>query len=125
MPLLHAAGVLSFPLLLVLVFLLGCFLAPYISASSVVVPELVGENQHLVAQANAALEGIQRATSLLGPPIAGILIGLTGATSVLYLDAATYLFAFVDGRRLRAARPRVAPSEASRGLLAGVRFLLP
>jgi len=122
-PLLHAAGVLSFPLLLVLVFLLGCFLAPYMSASQVVVPELVGEDRHLVAQANAALEGIQRATALLGPPIAGLLIGLTGATSVLYVDAATYLFAFVVVGAFVPARPRVAPSEASHGVLAGVRFL--
>ncbi|MCP9486217.1 MAG: MFS transporter [Gaiellaceae bacterium MAG52_C11] len=32
-PLLHAAGLLSFPLLLVCVFLIGVFIAPYFSAS--------------------------------------------------------------------------------------------
>jgi hypothetical protein len=122
-PLLHAAGLLSFPLLLVLVFALGCFLAPYMSASQVVIPELIGEDAHLVAKANAALEGIQRATSLLGPPVAGILIGLTGATSVLYIDAATYLFAFVMVGLFVPARPRLAATEESGGVLAGVRFL--
>jgi MFS family permease len=123
-PLLHSAGVLSFPLLLVLVFLLGCFLAPYMSASTVVVPELVGEDERTVAQANAALEGVQRATSLLGPPAAGLLIGLVGATSVLYVDAGTFLFSFLVLGAFVPYRPPLAPSEESRGLLAGVRFLV-
>ena len=42
---------------------------------------------------------------------------------MLYLDAATYLFAFVMVGVFVPARPRIAPSQASRGLLAGVRFL--
>src|SRR6185436_7551592 len=42
-PLLYEAGVLSFGLLLVLVFLAGCALAPYMSAATVVIPELVGD----------------------------------------------------------------------------------
>ena len=123
-PLLHSAGLLSFPLLLVLVFLLGCFLAPYMAASTVVVPELVGDDERTVAQANAALEGVQRATSLLGPPAAGLLIGLIGATSVLYVDAGTFLLSFLVLGVFVPARPPLAPSEESRGLLAGVRFLL-
>jgi MFS family permease len=124
LPLLHAAGVLSFPLLLVLVFLVGCFLAPYISAATVVVPELVGEDEQTVAQANAATEGLQRAASLLGPPLAGLLIGVIGATNVLYIDAGTFLFAFLVIGAFVPRRPPVAPSEETRGLLAGVRFLL-
>ena len=44
-PLLHAAGMLSFGLLLVLVFLLGAFIAPYFSAQRLVLPELVGEDR--------------------------------------------------------------------------------
>ncbi len=38
LPLLQAAGLLSFPLLLFLVFLVGCFLAPYMSASTSLSP---------------------------------------------------------------------------------------
>ena len=43
-PLLHSAGMLSFGLLLVLVFALGVFIAPYFSAQRLVLPELVGED---------------------------------------------------------------------------------
>lgn len=124
LPLLQAAGLLSFPLLLFLVFLVGCFLAPYMSASTVVIPELVGNEEHTVAQANAAMEGVQRATLLLGPPLAGILIGVIGAASVLYLDAATFLFSFLVIAAFVPRRPPVAESEESRGVLAGIRFVL-
>ena len=44
-PLLYAAGLLSFGLLLVLVFVLGGFIAPYFSAQRIVLPELVGEDR--------------------------------------------------------------------------------
>jgi MFS family permease len=123
-PVLHSAGLLSFPLLLLVVFLVGSFLAPYMSAGTVIVPELVGDDEQTVAQANAALGGVQQATSLLGPPLAGVLIGVLGAANVLYIDAGTFLFSFLVVGALVPARPPVAPSEESRGLLAGVRFLI-
>jgi predicted MFS family arabinose efflux permease len=124
LPLLHAAGLLSFPLLLFLVFLVGCFLAPYMSASTVIIPELVGNEEHTVAQANAAMEGVQRATLLLGPPLAGILIAVIGAASVLYLDAATFLASFLVIAAFVPQRSPVAQSEESRVVLAGIRFVL-
>ena len=43
-PMLYSAGLLVFPLLLVLVFVLGVFIAPYFSAQRLVLPELVGED---------------------------------------------------------------------------------
>jgi len=124
LPLLSEAGLLSFPLLLVLVFLAGCFLAPYMASATVVIPELVGNDEQTVAQANAAMEGVQRSTLLLGPPLAGLLIGLIGAANVLYLDAASFLFSFLV---IAAFVPRRAPAAAtdeSRGLLAGIRYVL-
>jgi MFS family permease len=123
-PLLHAAGVLSFGLLLVCVFLLGCFLAPYFSAQRLILPELVGDDERVVAQANAFLEGAQRATALLGPSLAGVLIGVIGATNVLYLDAATFAFAALVLRLFVPPRPPIAAGEESRGVLAGVRYVL-
>jgi MFS family permease len=88
-PLLHEAGLLSFPLLLVCVFALGCFIAPYFLAQRLILPELVGDDEATVAQANAVVEGTQRATALLGPALAGILIAVIGAANVLYVDAAS------------------------------------
>ena len=52
-PVLHSAGVLSFPLLLVLVALLGVFIAPYFASQRLVLPELLGDDERTVSQANA------------------------------------------------------------------------
>jgi MFS family permease len=124
-PVLHAAGALSFGLLLVCVFLLGCFLAPYFSAQRLILPELVGDDdERVVAQANAFVEGAQRATALLGPSLAGVLIGVIGATNVLYLDAATFAFAAVVLGLFVPRRPPIAAGDEGRGLLAGVRYVL-
>jgi MFS family permease len=123
-PLLHQADALSFPVLLVCVFVLGCFLAPYFSAQRLILPELVGDDPAIVAQANAFLEGAQRATALIGPATAGVLIGVMGATNVLYLDAGTFLFAAVMLGLFVPQRPPVAAGEEGKGVLAGVRYLV-
>jgi MFS family permease len=122
-PLLHQADALSFPVLLACVFVLGCFLAPYFSAQRLILPELVGDDEALVAQANAFLEGAQRAMALIGPATAGVLIGVIGATNVLYLDAATFLFAATMLGLFVPRRPPVAAGEEGRGVLAGLRYL--
>jgi MFS family permease len=122
-PLLHLAGVLSFGLLLVCVFLLGCFIAPYFSAQRLILPELVGDDERTVAQANAVVEGAQRTTMLLGPATAGVLISAFGATKVLYIDAATFLFAAIVLSVFVPRRPPLPATDESRGVLAGVRFL--
>lgn len=124
LPLLHAAGVLSFPLLLGLVFGIGCFLAPYFSSQRVILPELVGDDETAVARANAILEGSLRATALVGPATAGVLIAALDAPNVLYFDAGTFLFAFVTLKLFVPNRPPLPATEESRGLFAGVRFLL-
>ena len=122
-PLLHEAGLLSFPLLLVCVFALGCFFAPYFSSQRLILPELVGDDEATVAQANAVVEGTQRATALLGPALAGILIAVIGAAHVLYVDAASYFISFLILVTLVPRRPPVPQSDDSRGLLAGIRFV--
>jgi hypothetical protein len=123
-PVLHSAGVLSFPLLLVLVALVGCFNAPYFGAQRVVLPELVGEDERVVAQANAFVEGGGRLASLVGPSTAGLLIVAVGVTNVVYIDAATYVVSFALVKLLVPHRPPLARDEESGGVLAGLRFLL-
>ena len=122
-PLLHEAGWLSFPVLLACVFAMGCFLAPYFSAQRLILPELVGDDESTVAQANAVVEGTQRSTALLGPSLAGILIAVIGAANVLYVDAVTYFISFLILVTLVPKRPPVEATEESGGLLAGIRFL--
>ena len=123
-PLLHSVGVLSFPLLLVLVALVGCFNAPYFGAQRVVLPELVGDDEQAVAQANAFVEGGGRLASLLGPPTAGLLIVAFGVANVVYIGAATYAASFLLVKLLVPHRPPLTHGEESGGVLAGLGFLL-
>ena len=122
-PALHLAGLLSFPVLLVLVFAVGSFGTPSFASKAALLPEIVGEDEGLLGEANALLQISQRIPLVLGPPIAGVLIGFIGATSVLLVDAATFAVGFV----LISAFVRVggaAPeTDESRGLGAGIRFL--
>jgi MFS family permease len=123
-PILHEAGLLSFPALLAIVFAFGCFLAPHFSAQRLILPELVGDDERTVAQANAFVEGAQRTTALVGPSTAGVLIPLLGAPNVLYVDAATFLFSFATLALFVPQRQPLAAAEEGRGVLAGVHFVL-
>lgn len=122
-PLLHWAGLLSFGLLVVIVFAIGGLFGPYFASQRVILAEILGDDETLVSAANAWLQGATRITMLLGPPLAGVLITLIGAPAVLVVDAATFLFAlalialFVPG-----GRP-VESTEDAQGVLAGVRYL--
>ena len=122
-PLLYAADLLSFPLLLGIVALLGTFMPPYSAAQRVVLPELVGEDERLLVQGNSMIEGGTAFASLIGPALAGLLIPLLGAPNVLYVDAATFLVSFLIVLSLVPRRkPLRAPAQ--RGVLAGLKFVL-
>lgn len=121
-PLLHGLGWLPFPALLALVAASGFFLAPYMIVQRTVVPELVGEEQGDVASAMALFQLASRMTIFLGPPIAGVLIAVVGASNVLYIDAATYLVAFVLVG-LFVHPPEAEAPEDNRGALEGLRFI--
>ena len=122
-PLLHAADLLSFPLLLALVALAGTFTGPHVSSQRLVLPEIVGEDEGTVAKANALFEGGNRFNQLAGPALAGVLIAGFGAANVLYIDAATFLVSFVLLATLVPRRPPVEAAEGGGGVLAGLRFL--
>ena len=124
LPILHAAGVLHFSILLALVFLLGCFMAPYFAAQRVILPELVGEDETTIAQANSVIEGGTAFAGLAGPALAGILIPFLGAPNVLYVDAATYIVSFLLLAGFVPRRKPVAAGAARHGVLAGIQFLL-
>lgn len=122
-PVLHWSGGLSFGVLLAVAFALGAFSAPYFAAQKVIVPELLGEGEQQVTDANALFQAANRTTILLGPVLAGVLIGVIGATSVLVVDAATYV---VSVLLVSAFVPRRAPAAQEpehRQVRAGLRFL--
>jgi MFS family permease len=122
-PLLHWAGLLSFWLLVVLVFAIGGLFGPYFASQRVALAEIVGDDEARVSAANAWLQGATRITMLLGPPVAGVLITLVGAPAVLVVDAGTFLFALVVIALFVPAGKPVEATEDSEGVLAGLRYL--
>jgi MFS family permease len=124
LPILHSAGLLSFPLLLLLVFAFGCFWAPYFAAQRSILPELLGDDEQQITQANSVIEGATHSTGLLGPPIAGVLIAALGASNVIYIDAATFVFSFVVMLAFVSGRRRKVEAGAGGGLFAGLGFFL-
>jgi predicted MFS family arabinose efflux permease len=122
-PVLYWTDQLTFPRLLALAFLVGCFTAPYFGCNNLVVLEVVGDDEQKVAGVNAALGATEPITQIVGPVLAGFLIAATSPATVLVVDAATYVFSFLTiGIFVRAGK-RVAATEESKGLLAGLRYI--
>lgn len=114
---------LSFAALLAITFAIGIFAAPYFSSSRLIIPEVVGEDERLVAQGNAILGGGQMVTQIAGPVLAGVLIAATSPAAVLVVDGATYVVSFLTIAAVVRAGRRVDETPASKGVLAGLRFL--
>jgi predicted MFS family arabinose efflux permease len=125
-PLLHWRGELTLPILAALAFVLGALGTPYGAAQRIVVAEILDEDEASVERANALLQGATRITMLCGPALGGVLIAAVGAPTVLVIDAASYLVAFVLVTLFVPVARRVPEEDGqdARGLLAGVRYLL-
>jgi MFS family permease len=122
-PVCYWAGALPFGLIVGVAFAVGVFTGPHFAAQRVIVPELIGEDEHVVSQASALFQGANRVTLLLGPPLAGVLIGLIGAPAVLLVDAATYgVSVFLLAFFVPATKP-LPPTDDDRGFRAGLRWV--
>jgi predicted MFS family arabinose efflux permease len=109
------------------VFVIGMFSAPYLTAQRLIIPETFGDDEALVVQGNALLEGVIRLATLIGPATAGVAISAVGAVNILYIDAATYVLAYVilvSGLPKPAASLAEAAAGEGRGVFAGARFVL-
>ena len=89
-PLLYAAGLLGFPVLLALVSLGALLDGPGATARDALLPDVAELGDVRLERANSASQVLETATGLLGPPLAGVLIVLVGAANVLLLDAASF-----------------------------------
>lgn len=123
-PILHHSGHLSFAALLGTTFAIGVFAAPYFASSRLVVPEVAGEDEQAVASVNAVLSGANQITQLAGPVLAGLLIAATSPATVLVVDGCTYVFSFLTIALVVRAGKRVEATDRSKGVLAGLRFLM-
>lgn len=90
-PLLHALGALSFPLLVALAFLSGVPWAASFGSQGAMVSGLLGDDVRRVAGANALLQTLTRLTYFVGPALGGVVLATLGAPAVLWLDAASFL----------------------------------
>jgi len=123
-PILHRSGQLTFPALLGVAFAIGVFTAPYFASARLVVPEIVGDDERVVAQVNALLSGANQIAQIAGPVLAGLLIAAAGPSAVLVVDGCSYLLSFLMIAVLVSAGAAAAPSAESGGVLAGLRFLM-
>ena len=124
LPLLVWTGHLTFPAIIAVSFAVGCFTAPYFSSSRIVIPEVVGDDERAVAEVNAVVGGANTVTQIVGPVLAGVLIAATSPSVVLVVDAGTYAFSFLTIATFVRAGKRVAATDESKGMLAGLRYLM-
>ena len=89
-PLLHAEGLLPFPILLLLVFLGALLDAPGRTARAALLPDAARLAGLRLERANALHEIVESGAQLSGPILAGAAIGWIGPDAVLWLDAASF-----------------------------------
>lgn len=90
-PLLHYADSLEFWMLCALMAVSGLLHTPGNTARYVLVPDLAEHAGTTLARAASLFDAVSRGARMVGAALAGVLIALVGAETVLLLDAATFL----------------------------------
>lgn len=108
-PLLYRLDRLPFGTLLALIAAVGLLRGFGDTAKRVVFPETVTASGMALTRATALHDGLSRLATLLGAAFAGILIAALDATTVLALDAASFLVAAVVVAAVVPTRVRPAP----------------
>ena len=113
--------------LLTLVFLGALLDAPGATARAALFPDLVEPAGVPMERASGIRAGIQQGSTLLGAPLGGVLVASFGATTALWIDAASFLLsaALVT---VFVPRPRAHGGADQRGrffeeLVEGMRFI--
>ncbi|MFC8505343.1 MFS transporter [Streptomyces sp. NPDC057411] len=89
-PLLNQAGLLRFWMLCALMGVTGLFHAPGETARSVLIPDLARHAGTPLSRAASLYDAVSRGARMAGAALAGLLVALIGADTVLYVDAATF-----------------------------------
>jgi MFS family permease len=127
-PLLHALGLLSFGLLLLLVFLGALLDTPGATARAAMLPDLARRGRMRLERSNALHEVVESGAQLSGPLLAGLLIAATSAEAALWVNAASFAVSAVLVGLLIPSPARgsvqVATTRYLDDLAAGMRFVL-
>jgi len=126
-PLLYFTVGLQFWQLLTLVFVGNLLDAPGNTARAALIPDLAKLAGMRLERVSSITQAIERGSRLLGEPLVGLLIAIIGPSSVLWIDAATFLF---SAALISVAVPRLVvttgaeePRRYLDGILDGVKFI--
>ncbi|MBL8095546.1 MAG: MFS transporter [Anaerolineales bacterium] len=112
-PVLYALGWLSLPALLTLVALGALLDAPGNTARDALMPDLIEHSGYTPQRANALIVAVLRAATLAGPVLGGVLCALIGVTTVIWLNAGTFVLSAVI---VALTVPGTKPAEQGAGL---------
>jgi len=107
-PALYAIGALHFGVLVVLVAVAGLLRGLGDSGKRLIFPQVARDSGTELTRATAVQDGVSRGATLIGAPLAGVLVAFLGAPGVLVLDAVTFGVAAV---LVRAFVPRPAGAD--------------
>jgi MFS family permease len=124
-PLLDMTVGLAFWQLLVLVFLGGLLDPPGATARQSLLPDFIEGSGLAPERVNSAYQSIQRLAQLIGPLVAGLLIAAIGASTVLWIDAVTFVVsALLIARFIPQRREQIHVGESYlRDFVEGIRFI--
>jgi MFS family permease len=130
-PLLYSLGLLEFWVLLALVFTSSLVEVPGATARIAILPELAARANLSNEKAGSLEQATGQGASLIGAPLAGLLIAWVGASQVLWLDAASFAISavlvllFVPKTRAKPAEKteEEEPGHWLEGVLDGFKFI--
>lgn len=112
-PVAYALDVLTIWQLYVVGFVTGCLTVFFDVAYQSYLPSLVDRNQ--LVEGNSRLEVSRSASQIVGPGLAGVLVGLLKAPFAIALDAASYLVSALLLVWIRRPEPAIQPHDAATG----------
>jgi len=112
-PLLHLAGRLDLPLLLVLVGVAGALRGPGDGAKGAMVPSVASAAAVPLERVTGLYGAIERTASMAGAALAGVLVGLLGAVGALFVDAVSFAVCAAVVLATTGALQRVADASAT------------
>lgn len=118
-PLLWWVGLLSLPVLLVIVMAYGTAAVINGAAAMSFLPRLV-QRRHL-QRAHARVDGADAVAQSAGPALGGVLVGVLGAPLAVLADAVTYAYSAVTLSRINVREPRPKTDTTARKLIVEIR----
>ncbi|WP_424952063.1 MFS transporter [Deinococcus sp.] len=123
-PLAALLGVLRLEVLYVVAFLIGSFGAFFYVAYQSMLPDLVPDTA--LADANSKLEASSAGAEVVGPGLAGAVIGVIGGVAAIWMNIGTFLVSAILLGNLRLSErptPNTAPRLFVAQLLEGLAFV--